>query len=234
MTYNVGNGLAEPGRLANLLLKTAADIVGLQEVAAVQAEVLAVDLADVYPYQLLVPSGYSGKGLLSRFPFLHHEQLQLYPGRPDLRAAVDVHGMALGVLVVHPPPPRFSGSRISFDAATSAQLDSLADLAIEHAPSVLLGDFNMTRRNPRHARFVAAGLADAFAVAGTGRGWTLPVRLGYAARFNHRLHGLPLWPIARVDYIWYTPPLHAEAAWVGPDAGSDHLPVLARLALSTG
>ena len=234
MTYNVGNGLADPERLATLLQETAADIVGLQELAAVQAEVLDDLLAGVYPYQLLVPSGFSGKGLLSRFPFLHQEQLQLYPGRPDLRATVDVSGIPLGVLVVHPPPPRLRGSRITFDAATLAQLDALADLAIEHAPSVLLGDFNMTRRNPRHARFMAAGLADAFAMAGTGRGWTLPVRLGHAARFNHRLQGLPLRPVARVDYIWYTPPLHAEAAWVGPDAGSDHLPVLARLALSTG
>jgi endonuclease/exonuclease/phosphatase (EEP) superfamily protein YafD len=137
------------------------------------------------------------------------------------------------VLVVHPPPPGLSGSRITFDTATLAQLDSLADLAIAHAPSVLLGDFNMTRRNPRHGRFVAAGVADAFAVAGTGRGWTLPVRLGHTARFRHRLQGLPLRPVARVDYISYTPPLRAEATWVGPDAGSDHLPVLARLVLST-
>jgi len=233
MTYNVGNGLADPGLLATLLKKTAADVVGLQELAAAQAEVLAVDLADLYPYQLLAPTGFSGKGLLSRFPLLYQEQLQLYPGRPDIRAAVDVNGIPLGVLVVHPPPPRLVGSRITFDAATLAQLDALADLAIEHAPSVLLGDFNMTRRNRSHARFMAAGLADAFAVAGTGRGWTLPVRLGHATRFNHRLQGLPLRPVARVDYIWYTAPLHAEAAWVGPDAGSDHLPVLARLALST-
>jgi len=233
MTFNVGNGLADPGRLAALLLETEADIVGLQELAGVQAELLADVLGGLYPYQVLVPTGFSGKGLLSRFPFVHHEQLQLYPGRPDLRAAVDIHGSSLGVFVVHPPPPRLSGSRITFDTATLAQLDSLADLAIAHAPSVLLGDFNMTRRNPRHARFVAAGLADAFAVAGTGRGWTLPVRLGHAARFRHRLHGLPLRPVARVDYIWYTPPLRAEAAWVGQDAGSDHLPVLARLALST-
>src|SRR5579864_9571625 len=105
MTYNVGNGLADPGRLADLLLETEADIVGLQELAAVQAELLADVLAGVYPYQLLVPTGFSGKGLLSRFPFVHQELLQLYPGRPDIRAAIDIHGSSLGVLVVHPPPP---------------------------------------------------------------------------------------------------------------------------------
>lgn len=234
MTYNVGNGLAQPGRLATLLLETAADVVGLQELAALQAEALAGDLASLYPYQVLVPSGFSGKGLLSRFPFLHQEQLPLYPARPDLRAVVDMNGIPLSVLLAHPPPPRLSGSHIAFDAATLAQLQGLTELAIQHAPTVLLGDFNMTRRNPRYARFMAAGLVDAFAVAGTGHGWTLPVRLGHAARFNHGLQRLPLRPVARVDYIWYTPPLHAEVAWVGSDGGSDHLPVLARLSLSSG
>jgi endonuclease/exonuclease/phosphatase (EEP) superfamily protein YafD len=94
---------------------------------------------------------------------------------------------------------------------------------------VVLGDFNMTPRHPAHARLRAAGLVDAFAVAGTGSGWTLPTRIGRSARFDHRLQGLRLRPVARVDYIWCTPLLRPEAAWLGPDAGSDHLPVVARL-----
>jgi endonuclease/exonuclease/phosphatase family metal-dependent hydrolase len=55
MTHNVGNGLADPGRLATLLLETDADIVGLQELAAVQAELLADGLRSVYSYQVLAP-----------------------------------------------------------------------------------------------------------------------------------------------------------------------------------
>jgi hypothetical protein len=47
MTYKLGNGLADPGRLATLLLETEADIVGLQELAAVQAELLADVLGGV-------------------------------------------------------------------------------------------------------------------------------------------------------------------------------------------
>lgn len=43
---------------------------------------------------------------------------------------------------------------------------------------MLLGDFNMTPRNPAYARLVAKGLVDAFVVAGVGRGWTLPRRVG--------------------------------------------------------
>lgn len=233
MTYNVGNGLAAPARLASLLRGAAADLVGLQELAAPQAELVASDLGDQFPYQVLVPTGFSGKGLLSRYPILDHEQLALYQDRPDLRVVVDIEGLRLSVLIAHPPPPRLSRSRIAFDPAAAAQLEALSGLALEHAPSLLLGDFNMTPRNPLYARFVAAGLVDAFAVAGTGRGWTLPRRVGYASRFNHGLHQLPLRPVARVDYIWYTASLRAETAWLGGDGGSDHLPVLARLTLPT-
>ena len=230
MTYNVGNGLARPGRLAGLLRRADADLVGLQEVAPAQADVLRAELAGVYPHQVLLPTGFAGKGLLSRFPVVCHEQLRLYPDRPDLQASVDVDGAGLTVVVAHPPPPRLNRARMAFHPAAEAQLDALARLALEQPPCVLLGDFNMTRRNPVYARFAAAGLTDAFAVAGAGRGWTLPARLGHA-RFKHGLHGLPLRPVTRVDYIWYTPGLQAEAAWVGDDAGSDHLPVLARLVL---
>jgi vancomycin resistance protein VanJ len=232
MTFNVGNGLAQPSRLVRLLHQLELDIIGLQELAPAQAEAIARELSARYPYQVLNPHGFAGKGLLSRYPVLAAEQLPLYPGRPDLRVVVDVDGIRLTVLVAHPPPPRLQRSGLRFDPATLRQLDALARLAVDHAPTVLLGDLNLTRRNPAYARFAAAGLADAFAVAGTGRGWTLPRRVGQAASFDHGLHALPLRPVARVDYIWYTSALQAEAAWVGPDGGSDHLPVLARLVLA--
>jgi endonuclease/exonuclease/phosphatase (EEP) superfamily protein YafD len=45
------------------------------------------------------------------------------------------------------------------------------------------------------------------------------------------LSGLSLFPVLRVDYIWYTEPIHCKSAWIGSDTGSDHLPVLARLEL---
>jgi vancomycin resistance protein VanJ len=227
----VGNGLAGPRRLADLLARAQTDVVGLQELTPSQAEVLAADLASLYPYQVVAPGGFSGKGVLSRFPIVSDEQLHLYPGRPDLRVMAELGGTTVQVLVAHPPPPRLTRARLAFDALAVAQLARLAELALEHSPSVLLGDFNMTPRHPIYARFVAAGLVDAFAAAGVGRGWTLPRRVGNASRFQRGLHRVPLRPVARVDYIWCTPGVQAEAAWVGDDAGSDHLPVGARLVL---
>jgi vancomycin resistance protein VanJ len=232
MTFNVGNGLAVPARMVALLQQVGADIVGLQEVSVEQAAALERDLSGVYPYQLLTSSGFAGKGLLSRYPLIEGASLSLYPGRPDLQAVVDVGGVRLRVLIAHPPPPRPRAAGMRFDALTLAQIEALGVLAVEHPPAVMLGDFNMTPRNQAYARLTAAGLTDAFAVAGTGRGWTLPVRVGRSSSFDHGLQGVRLRPVARADYVWYTPPLRAEAAWVGPDGGSDHLPVVARLVIT--
>ena len=231
VTYNVGNGLATPRRLVELLRKVEADLVALQELATDQAEVLAADLVDIYPQQVLFPAGFAGKGVLSRYPLLQSEQLALYPDRPDLRTTLDVEGQLIQVLVAHPPPPRMSRGRLRFDAPARAQLESLATLALERPPAILLGDFNLTWRDPMYAHLQAAGLQDAFAVAGSGRGWTLPLRLGHSTRVKHRLQRLPLRPFMRVDYIWTTPDLVATEAWLGEDAGSDHLPLVATLRL---
>ena len=46
---------------------------------------------------------------------------------------------------------------------------------------------------------------------------------------NKLLRWIPLVPVARVDYIWYTNSIKSLACWVGEDAGSDHLPVLAKM-----
>jgi endonuclease/exonuclease/phosphatase (EEP) superfamily protein YafD len=78
------------------------------------------------------------------------------------------------------------------------------------------------------------GLKDAFVEGGIERGHTLPKRIGPWKRLlalNRLLSRLPLLPMVRVDYIWFTDPLQCERAWVGQDTGSDHLPVLATLVL---
>jgi endonuclease/exonuclease/phosphatase (EEP) superfamily protein YafD len=96
-----------------------------------------------------------------------------------------------------------------------------------------VGDFNFTPRHPLYRHLRLLGLRDAFGVAGQGRGPTLPVHIGPASWVSERLHWVPLRPVVRIDFIWYTAPMVAQAAWVGPDGGSDHLPVLARVHLAS-
>jgi endonuclease/exonuclease/phosphatase (EEP) superfamily protein YafD len=231
MTYNVGNGLAPPDRLVAHLGASGADIIGLQELDVAQAVAIERGLSDLYPYLVRSGRGFAGRGLLSRFPLREHSLIDLVPGRPDLRAVIEVGSRALTVVVAHPPPPRLAWRGISFDRAIIAQIERLTEDAVAAAPALLVGDFNLTARHPMYARMTASGLIDAFRVAGTGRGLTFPVRPGRMNRINHGISWLPLPPVARIDYVWHTSDLTTEAAWVGVCAGSDHLPVLARVGL---
>jgi endonuclease/exonuclease/phosphatase family metal-dependent hydrolase len=228
-TYNVGNGLATPARLARFVRECGADLVGLQEVDSAQADALARDAIAQFPYQVLRGAGFSGRGLLSRFPILESEWLELAPDRPDLRATVSSPSADVTVIVAHPPPPRLRNGHVVFSLETLVQIDRLAQLATESRHSVLLGDLNMTARHPSYLRLIEAGLVDSFRAAGAGRGATFPARPGRMQRFNHRLSWLPLPPFARFDYIWHTPDLEPLTAWVERGAGSDHLPLFARL-----
>jgi endonuclease/exonuclease/phosphatase family metal-dependent hydrolase len=229
LTYNVGNGRASPARLVRMLRDSGADIVALQELSDVQAEEIERDLPDLFPYRALFPGGFAGKGILSRYPIGRAEQLHLSQQRPDLLVALHLN-RPLTVISAHPPPPRPSPLKLSFDQDTLAEIKSLAALARENAPAILLGDFNMTDTNPEYASIASAGLQDAFRASGRGRGNTLPRRIGPWRR-NRWLNGLirwvPLVPLVRIDFIWHTAQLESLECRVGQDAGSDHLPVLA-------
>jgi endonuclease/exonuclease/phosphatase family metal-dependent hydrolase len=229
LTYNVGNGLAEASRLASFVRDSGADIIGLQEIDAHQAAVLNDAAAEVYPYRILLGSGFSGRGLLSKFPILDEEWHEWSPGRPDLRVVLDVAGRPTTVVVAHPPPPRIGRQGIVFDPGTVAQIDRLAEITVAAPSARLLGDFNMTSRHPSYAQLTLAGLVDAYLTAGAGYGSTFPLRPGRMRRFNHRMSWVPLPSFARVDFIWHTVDLSAVAAWVKRGAGSDHRPVFARL-----
>lgn len=150
LTYNIGNGLARPAPLVALLRASGADVVGLQEVSDVQAAAIRRDLCDVFPHQALYPAGFAGKGLLSRYPLLGHERLDLHAARPDLRAVIDVGGTQLAVVVAHPLPPRvgrrdvivcgFSSSdtmRVSMRCALAHSLRPVAQRAapLPHLPA---------------------------------------------------------------------------------------------------
>jgi vancomycin resistance protein VanJ len=223
MTHNAGNGLAPPAGLCAVLRAAGADLIGLQEITAAQAAALERDLADLYPYRVLYGEGIPGKGLLSKFPLRAVERLSLYPHRPDLRATVELPGGPLQCIVAHPRPPGFHWNGFYMNALSRTQIATLIALATAGPPTILLGDFNLTEQTRLYAQIHSAGLIDAFQTAGKGRGWTLPTRY----------YALPLTPMLRIDYIWHTPHLHATAAWVGNKTGSDHLPVLARLAWAT-
>src|SRR5262245_1763988 len=231
MTFNVGNGLARARRLIPFLHTSDADIVGLQELATGQAEAIAAELETVYPYQDLHPGGCEGKGVLSRYPLADSELLPLFKDRPDLRVVAVIGDASLTLLVAHPAPPHHHWRNAHSKASARAQIATLTSIALACPPAILLGDFNMTERHAHYTHLETEGLVDAFGVAGAGPRHTLPTRVGYTRGLKHSLRWARLVPVVRVDYIWLTPDVAVESAWVGRDAGSDHLPVFARLSV---
>jgi len=235
MTYNVGNGRARPEQLVPVLSASGADVIALQEVNHDQARAIEAGLAQEYPYLSLHPGGFAGKALISRYPIHSAELLDLGPERPDLRARIQVDGQTLTMLNAHPPPPRLARFNVRFDLPTWRQIQELTQLSLDADPCLLLGDFNLADTRLEYAYLRSAGLRDAYGDAGTGRGHTLPKRLGPWKRFlfiNRMLSWIPMRPMLRVDYIWYTQSLSVLEAWIGEDAGSDHLPVLATVCLN--
>ena len=235
LTCNVGNNRAPVEKMIPVVRDSGADLVAFQEVSDHQADAIKTDLVTAYPYQAVYPGDFAGKALVSRFPILDSKQLHFSEERPDLKTVVDIEGHNVNIIIAHPPPPRLHWRGLKFNRQTWAQITSLAELAVENQPAVLLGDFNLVDWWGEYAYLRKMGLKDAFQVAGRDRGHTLPRRMGPWKRMltlNRLLSRLTFIPLLRVDYIWYTEPLHCLDSWVGEDTGSDHLPVLADMVIS--
>jgi endonuclease/exonuclease/phosphatase (EEP) superfamily protein YafD len=106
---------------------------------------------------------------------------------------------------------------VGFQELTRARKAAINAL---HEPALLLCDCNLTDTSQAYAQ-LAAFLVDSFREAGWG--------------FGHSSFGRrPPFLGQRLDYIWHSDRLTAIEARVGPDGGSDHRPVVVKLALRTG
>lgn len=230
-TMNVGNGMAPDDRLIKAIREMHPDIVALEELNRAQAAALSDALGDVWPHQFTFSDGYEGRGVFSVYPFRRQEELSIATGRPDALVELEIDGGTLTMLVGHPRPPKLKGTTLEIPFASHRQILRLADLAIRAAPAVLLGDFNMRPDNTIYARLQDRGLVDAFAESGEGSERTFPVRVAKTKPVAGRQVRVKTPPLFRLDYIWHTPDIRSVATWVGDDTGSDHLPVMSRLAI---
>jgi endonuclease/exonuclease/phosphatase family metal-dependent hydrolase len=225
MTLNLGDGLVAPADLVSYLRESDADLVALQEVTPEIAETLETGLGDIFPYREVRGLGIPGKALLSRYPITRAEWLELNPGRPDLLATVDLAGRPVEVLVAHPPPPEINGVIVQPREGSVEQFDRLIEIAAgAEDPFLLLGDLNVTPLHQRYRELESIGLMDVFGAVGSGAGFTYPLRIASLPEISFR-------PVMRIDYIWASGEWQALSASVGEDIGSDHLPVIAHIAL---
>lgn len=185
------------------------DVVAVLEVSPEWATVL--EGLEAYPHQKRVPrSDNFGIALISKFPL--EDVKVLHPpvaglSVPSISAVVQSpKDGAFKVISTHPIPPISARAH----RALSTQIGFLASAAAAYpGPAVLMGDFNATP-------------------------WSSAIRLAQQQGL-HRVSGTqPTWPAKNnffemipIDHILGNSRVVSVRAQVGPNVGSDHLPVMA-------
>ncbi|MBN1977422.1 MAG: endonuclease/exonuclease/phosphatase family protein [Anaerolineae bacterium] len=226
LTYNVLYTNEDVDAVAVEIERLTPDFFGLRELEPSMAEALDARFAERYPHRRVEP----GCGFWSRYPVLSYEAFHLVEGQGTWaqQLVLDVDGREVAVLSVHPrSPPVYDIPLTELPAVLptafpnrerDADLRGLL-LRLEGiaGPLVVIGDFNATDQQGAYA-LLTRRLRDAHRESGWGMGFTFSDWPGV---------GPALW---RIDYVFYTPDLVALSAGVGDYGGSDHRPVIARLA----
>jgi endonuclease/exonuclease/phosphatase (EEP) superfamily protein YafD len=193
------------------LRRREADLVVLLEVDTPWAEALA-ELESLYPHRVIEPRDDNfGLAVLSRLPLESPRVEELADGPPVIVAGVRLGERSCLLVAAHPPAPISAG----WSARRDAQLAAIGKLAAaESRPVIVAGDLNATPWSHGFRQLLAPG-----ALRDSARG------RGLQATWNAR-HVVPRIPI---DHVLVSPAVRVESRRIGPDVGSDHLPVEATL-----
>lgn len=196
----------ETGRLAGLIAREKPDIVGLVEVNGPCAA-LCESLKAEYPHQRVVArdDASSGIALLSRLPLEDLTQVDLSPGRPALTARVQ----GLHVTLLHAANPTYDFEGRERDFAT------LRALPVS-GPRVVMGDFNATP--------YCLSFRDLCRALGLVHG-----RLGRGVLGSFPVAGRVSWLRLPIDHVLAGGGARIADFRLGPDIGSDHMPVIAEI-----
>ncbi len=232
LTCNVNGEAVDGIRLAALLDDARPDVIALQECPS--------DLSWKWPEgwrvrrdgRLLVASPYPLRDVEST---ARRQPPNRWPPTNALRCIVQMPGGPVPFCCLHLLTPR-DGLSIVLDRQTvvqPARSNELTEGIIQRRTEseetaawlqqgsdawIVAGDFNMPTDSAIY-RDVWSNYLNAFSVAGFGFGYTkwTPV--------DGWQFGL------RIDHVLATPGMKARGCWVGPDVGSDHLPLLAEIAM---
>jgi endonuclease/exonuclease/phosphatase (EEP) superfamily protein YafD len=235
LTYNVHNESKLLAPIADVIRKSNADVVALQEITGEAAQYFSTELIGLYPYQALHPNAFIGQGVISRYPLISDEYWRndhLTVALGHQRVEIDFQGRPIILYNTHPIHPFFTKIGQPFNTELRGQeIDSvLVRAEKDNGPVLIAGDFNMNDQSEDYNR-ITARYHDAYREVGWGFGFTFPD----FAQVNARpaiLSFVWMRPVARIDYVFHSDHWQASEARVWPSSGgSDHRPVLARLAL---
>jgi endonuclease/exonuclease/phosphatase (EEP) superfamily protein YafD len=218
MTSNLRLGRADTAAVTRIATAEAADVIVLEELTPTALPGLA-RLRESYPYIAggAAPGAY-GTVVLSRYPLTQVRQLPVSKGAWQMRVAAPT---PFWLIAVH----------------TSQPLSAYADWGPDHAalrsavtrldgPVVLAGDFNATLDHRPMRRLLGLGLSDAARQSNAGWQATWPVDEG-----DGRLLPLGL-GVMTLDHVLFTSDFSAISTSTHVVPRSDHLALVARLALS--
>jgi endonuclease/exonuclease/phosphatase (EEP) superfamily protein YafD len=215
VSVNVHSGNRAHDRLLAYLRRERPDLVTILELTPAWAEAIH-GLDDLYPHRLVEPrTDNFGVAILSLWP-LADQRMQTFgiADYPTAIATVTPEGWPpFRVVATHPYPPL--NAEASHRLRT--QLHGLGEfLALPGPPTIVAGDLNATPWSFAFRDFVTlTGLRD------SSLGW------GLQPTWNARFW-LPRIPI---DHILVPRGTQVVRRTIGPDVGSDHLPVVAELIL---
>lgn len=236
LTYNIHHGVGVDGvldleRIAQVIEDSSADVIGLQEVdnhwssrsdkvdqAAWLAQRLHLHYAfaanlDLDPANPGEPRRQYGTAILSKYKLsdVRNTLLPLYPGQEQrglLEATIKARGARLTIADTH--------LTSSNDAERQEQADRVVELlGHRHNPVTLVGDLNAEPADPEIVTLTDV-FGDSWVEAGSGPGYTYEAAL----------------PTKRIDFVLHSRGVHARHIEVLSTLASDHLPVLADLAVA--
>jgi endonuclease/exonuclease/phosphatase (EEP) superfamily protein YafD len=220
LTLNMHSESTDPAALRRLIEAEHPDLVALTEMPN-DLDALVSEIAVLPRYRTgrMTASPFA-VALFSRWP-ITRSQVERGPDQPWPVLAADVCDTevwqgCLRVIALHSARPFGVGA-----GQQKLQLTVAARLAAS-APDhhvVLMGDLNLTPWAPRFSELLTSGdLTD------TGR------RRGLWATWLCRLPFIGLF----LDHVLVSPDIQAQNNRLGPDVGSDHLPVIADLSVPVG
>jgi endonuclease/exonuclease/phosphatase (EEP) superfamily protein YafD len=213
-------------RVEDVIRQLDADVLVLQEVTDTAQDILIPVLNDLYPYQTTAetaePPTMARALVLSKFAFAEPPQVF----EPYARVVLNTGERQLAFYGVHlswPFTPISDDMPFVFSEHRDYDLTRLlAQADSETLPTLILGDVNVSDDSPAYDRFAAMGWYDAQRTIGVGLGLTWgPIR-DDGVRFAPKL--------LRLDYAFYREGLRPVSIESGPPTGSDHRPLVVRMA----
>jgi endonuclease/exonuclease/phosphatase (EEP) superfamily protein YafD len=210
-TANVHLGNRSAKALGQWIDQVSPDVVVLNEVSPAYA--LELERIKGYPYRYLLPSdGPFGSGLLSRFPLSGIRVIPSENGSSHVEAQIIWGTTSVALTAIHPMPPISPGEHntrnLQLAAVTAAAMSS-------GQPSIIVGDLNATPWSSAFSGIEDTGVRRATGLSPTwpsiGQGWL----------------GIP------IDHVLITPHWSVMEQQPGPNVGSDHLPVLVKIGLTS-